>query len=55
MIKQLAHLCLKTSQLDGSCYATSHDRMNIFRGIEWGHERVEAFVSHAEGQGALPV
>jgi LmbE family N-acetylglucosaminyl deacetylase len=43
------------SQLDESWYATSHDRMELFRGMESGHERAEAFVAHAQSQGALPI
>ncbi len=36
-------------------YATSHERMEIFRGMESGHERAEAFVRHAQARTALPV
>jgi LmbE family N-acetylglucosaminyl deacetylase len=43
------------SQNVESWYATSHERMEIFRGMECGHERAEAFVQHALGRGHIPV
>jgi LmbE family N-acetylglucosaminyl deacetylase len=36
-------------------YPTSHDRMEIFRGMESGHARAEAFVQSSQSHGALPV
>jgi LmbE family N-acetylglucosaminyl deacetylase len=38
-----------------SWYPTSHDRMEIFRGMESGHERAEAFLQHPRNPGTLVV